>query len=147
MNCTYIRTPYADTPSSPTYFRSWKLYMMLTMEADILLISSEEPFAQACSMGLISSLVFVRRSKLVLGRIKYISGRMPPTHWLIPVARAAPATPHRNRPTKNASSAIFVIPADTVAASPSCGFSAAIKKLWNTFWSMNVNVKPMTILP
>lgn len=37
-------------------------------------------------------------------------------HWLIPVASAAPATPHRNPATNKASSAILVTPAATVAA-------------------------------
>ena len=54
---------------------------------------------------------------------------MPPMHWLRPVARAAPATPQPKPTMNNASSAIFVTPAATVAARPSFGFSAAAKKV------------------
>ena len=34
------------------------------------------------------------------------------------------------------SSTMFVSPEATVKASPSCGFSAATKKLWNSYCSM-----------
>ena len=72
---------------------------------------------------------------------------MPPTHWLMPVARAAPATLHRNTPTKRASRNILVTPALMVARRPSFGRSAAIRKLWNTFCSMNVVIKQKTMRP
>lgn len=65
----------------------------------------------------------------------------------MPVANAAPATPKSIRPTNTASSMIFVQPAIIVEISPSFGFSAAIKKLWNTFWSIKAVVKDITILP
>ena len=42
---------------------------------------------------------------------------------------------------------IFVQPAIIVEISPSFGFSAAIKKLWNTFWSIKAVVNDITILP
>ena len=60
---------------------------------------------------------------------------------------AAPATPQWKPAMNSASSAIFVTPAATVAISPSFGFSAAIRKLWNTFCSMNAVVNEMTIRP
>ena len=60
---------------------------------------------------------------------------------------AAPAMPQWKTATNNASSTIFVTPAATVAARPSFGFSAAIRKLWNTFCSMNAAVNEMTIRP
>ena len=88
-----------------------------------------------------------RRSRLLLGRRKYTSGSTPPTHWLRPVAMAAPATPHLNTAMNRASSTMLVRPAATVTFRPSLGFSAAMKKLWNTFCSMKANVKPVTMRP
>ena len=43
---------------------------MLTMDSEILLISSDEPFPQAFRMGRSSSFVRTRRSLLELGRRK-----------------------------------------------------------------------------
>ena len=58
---------------------------------------------------------------------------MPPTAWLQAVAAAAPTSPHWNRATNRASSTMFAMPAAMVTASPSCGFWAVTKKLWNSY--------------
>ena len=70
-----------------------------------------------------------------------------PTSWLMPVAHAAPATPQPNTATNSASSAMFVQPAVTVATRPSFGFSAATKKVWNRFCSMNSTLNAIIRLP
>ena len=72
---------------------------------------------------------------------------IPPTIWLIVVAIAAPATPHSKIAMNSQSRNIFVTPAATVTASPSLGFSAVMRKLWNTFWSMNEAVPIRMMLP
>ena len=127
MNWTYIRTPFAATPSEPAYLRSWKLYTIPTMDEAVFDTNSEAPFQQARAMLFISSFVRTILSRLLLGRIKYINGIIPPTTWHRPVAIAAPATPHFNTPTSSASSTMFVRPATTVVTRPRCGFSAVIK--------------------
>ena len=120
---------------------------MLTSDEEMLLISSDEPLPQAARIGRIRRRVGDRRSRLVLGCRKYTSGSTPPTHWLRPVASAAPATPHLNTAMNRASSTMLVTPAATVTFRPSLGFSAAMKKLWNTFCSIKANVKPVTMRP
>ena len=57
--------------------------------------------------------------------------------WLMAVAAAAPTSPQRSTPTNRASSAILATPAATVTASPSFGFSAVMKKLWNSYCRIN----------
>ena len=57
---------------------------------------------------------------------------MPPTAWLKAVAVAAPTSPKGNAPTRSTSRTMFVTPDATVTARPSLGFSAVIKKLWNS---------------
>ena len=109
---------------------------MLTTDMEILDISSEEPLTQAFSRAGPLKLVLVRPRALVLGRLKYSSGRIPPTTWLRAVAMAAPSRPHRNTATNRASSAMLVMPAATVTARPSWGFSAVTKKLWNSYCSI-----------
>lgn len=52
------------------YFKSWKLYTMLTTEDEMLLISSEEPFVQAFTSGASSGFVRTSRSRLSFGRRK-----------------------------------------------------------------------------
>ena len=47
----------------------------------------------------------------------------------------------------SASSTMLVTPAATVTSRPRRGFSAAMKKLWNTFCSMKAKVKPVTMRP
>ena len=61
------------------------------------------------------------------------------------VADAAPTSPKPATPTSTKSSTILVAPAATVKQRPSLGFSAAIKKLWNRYCSMNAvwNVSKM----
>lgn len=120
---------------------------MLTSDEEMLLISSDEPLPQAARIGRTRRRVGDRRSRLVLGCRKYTSGSTPPTHWLRPVASAAPATPHLNTAMNRASSTMLVTPAATVTFRPSLGFSAAMKKLWNTFCSIKANVKPVTMRP
>ena len=46
-----------------------------------------------------------------------------------------------------ASSAMLVTPAATVTHRPSLGFSAAIRKLWNTFCSIYAVLKASTMRP
>ena len=65
----------------------------------------------------------------------------------MPVASAAPATPHCNTATNSASNTAFVQPAAIVTARPILGFSAAAKKLWKMFCNMNALVNAMVILP
>lgn len=60
---------------------------------------------------------------------------------------AAPATPQLKTAMKSASSTMLVMPAATVTKRPRRGFSAAMKKLWNTFCSMKAKVKPVTMRP
>ena len=47
----------------------------------------------------------------------------------------------------NASSTIFVSPAATVIISPSLGFSAVIKRLWNTLCNINAVLNIIRVLP
>ena len=82
-----------------------------------------------------------------MGDRKYASGSTPPTSWLMTVATAAPSSPHPNPTMNSASSPMLVTPAATVTIRPSRGRSAVIKKLWNTFCSMNAAVNEMTIRP
>ena len=42
---------------------------------------------------------------------------------------------------------MFAMPETTVTASPSLGFWAVIKKVWNSYWSMNRGRADNTILP
>ena len=42
---------------------------------------------------------------------------------------------------------MFVTPATTVTAKPTFGFSAAMKKLWNTFCTMNGVNAPSSMKP
>ena len=95
----------------------------------MLLISSEAPFVQALKIGLNSRRVATSPKRLLLGRMKYTRGISPPTHWLIPVARAAPATPMSKTAIKRASNVMLVSPAATVQTSPIFGLSAATRKL------------------
>ena len=113
-----------------------------------MLMSSEAPLPQAWSRGWASIGVKLKCKALPFSLFrKNTMGITAPTVWLRPVARAAPARPQRNTPTSSASSTILVTPALTVAASPSRGFSAAIRKLWNTFWNIKATLKAMTIRP
>ena len=99
------------------------------MEPDILVISSDAPLVHVLMIIPASMRHSERRRRLLFGLAKYISGSIPPTHWLIPVAAAAPVTPHLNTPTNTASSTILVIPAASVAISPSFGFSAVVRNV------------------
>ncbi len=65
MKFTYIMTPYAAIPSSPARFISWKLYRILTMDMEMLVISSEEPFVQAFIKILPCHFALVRWSRLL----------------------------------------------------------------------------------
>ena len=65
----------------------------------------------------------------------------------MPVAMAAPATPQWNTAMNSASSTMLVTPAATVIHRPSLGFSAAMRKLWNTFCSMKAVLKASTMRP
>ena len=72
---------------------------------------------------------------------------MPPMHCPIPVAMAAPATPHRKPAINSASRTMFAMPAAVVTARPRFGFSAAAKNVWNTFCSMKAVLNSRTIRP
>ena len=90
-------------------------------------IISEEPFMQAFIIGFISKFVFVNlRADLLRLLRNHTKGTPPPTHWLSPVARAAPATPIWNTAIKRKSRTMFVTPAIITTYIANFGFSATI---------------------
>ena len=91
---------------------------MLTMEEEILPISSDMPLVQDKKNGRHSRRVGTRWSRLSFFPRNRIRGRRPPIHWLIPVARAAPATHQRKTTINKASRLILVSPAMIVTIRP-----------------------------
>ena len=122
-------TPYAATPVVPSILISCQLYSIFTMERDTFVINSEDPLVHAFVIARRSICVFPRRSLLFLETIKNTSGTIPPTVWLIAVADAAPATPHRKTAINRASRIMLDTPETNVVQSPSCGRSAVTRKL------------------
>ena len=108
---------------------------------------SDEPLIHVFIIISLLKRHFVSLSTLFLPLAKYIIGITEPTNWLIPVASAAPKTPNLNTYTNKKSRNILVNPASTVTNSPSLGFSATTRKLWNAFCKNNpVSIKN-TVLP
>ena len=98
-----------------------------------MLISSDEPLPQAFSSGAAQP----RSDKAQTARIRAeeIDQREqgPPTHWLRPVATAAPAIPQRKPATNSASSAIFAHARRDRRGKTQLRLFRRDQELWNTF--------------
>ena len=140
-------TPYAATPFSPANFISWKLYKILTMDAERFVTISEEPFVQVFRKIFPLNFAFVKRNKLLFFLAKKITGTMPPMISPSPVAMAAPAIPQWQTAIKTKSSIMLVKPEAIDIFKLKSGFCAVMKKLWKIFCSMKAGCVTKRILP